>query len=151
VGFLGDLCDSEVTDLWFALTSVPSSQGSAIFSPWVMGRATLYNGIGTPWVMGCTTLLNPHGSWIVQHYRFSMGHGLYKGIDSPWVMGCTRAWVVQEHGLYKSMGCTRAWVVQEHGLYRGVCSPWGMAHMPIPGRVIFHESPNKDIFDGFPR
>jgi hypothetical protein len=94
----------------------------------------LYNTINSPWVMGCTTVLISHGSWVVQGYRFSMGHGLYNTINFPWVMGCTRAWVVQEHGLY-----------------RGVCSPRGMGHMPIPGKVINHESPNKDIFDGFPK
>ncbi|KAF9782652.1 hypothetical protein BJ322DRAFT_1022247 [Thelephora terrestris] len=96
------------TTVWVPYAGLPKG----IDFPWVMGCTTLlilhgswlYNAINSPWVMGCTRV--SHGSWVVQWYRFSMGHGSYNTINSPWVMGCTRAWVVQGclfslgHGTY---------------------------------------------------
>ena len=93
-------------------------------TPWVMGHTTLYNGTKAPWVMGCTMVPAPHGSWVVQQYQGSMGHGLYNGgigMQSPWVMGCTT--VLVPHGSWIVQRC---WHPMGHGLYNGTGVPWVM-------------------------
>jgi hypothetical protein len=43
----------------------------------------LYN----PWCMGKGYYSITHGSWVVQWYLFSMGHGLYNGLyNVAWPM-----------------------------------------------------------------
>jgi hypothetical protein len=79
-----------------------------------------------------------HVSWVVQCYKFSIGHGLYNTTNSPWVMGCTTPVGVQT--LHVSWVVQRYKVSMGHGLYNTTKSPWVMDCTILLGVQILHGS-----------
>ena len=117
------------------LHTILLAQGSATFSPWVMGVAIwqnahgswaiqlLYNALYNLWPMEVRTTVQPMANG---KKKISKGDGLYNYIVGPclWIMGCAT-----EHRVHISH---ESWIVQQyivlidHGLYNNISFSWTM-------------------------